>query len=112
MHQEGRILTRDWSLYDGENVVIRPKKMTPEQLDEGMRRARREFYSLRSMATRLWRARTKPHISGVVNLAYAFVARRQSESRGVAGAGASTFQPTHEEVVGARMHLPVFNGWS
>ena len=64
MNREGRILTRDWSLYDGEHVVIRPRRMTPEQLDIGMRVARREFYSLQFIAKRMWRSRTRPHVVG------------------------------------------------
>jgi len=33
--KENRILTRDWSKYDGMNVVFEPKNMTPEELLEG-----------------------------------------------------------------------------
>lgn len=35
MEEEGRILHRDWSLYDTAHVVFRPKRMTEEQLAEG-----------------------------------------------------------------------------
>jgi radical SAM superfamily enzyme YgiQ (UPF0313 family) len=32
---EGRLLHRDWSLYDTSHVVFRPRHMTPEQLMDG-----------------------------------------------------------------------------
>jgi len=35
MEEEGRILHRNWSLYDTANVVFKPKHMTCEQLAEG-----------------------------------------------------------------------------
>lgn len=50
---EGRILTRDWSKYNGHDVVFRPKLMTKEQLDEGLRYAWDRTYSLTSIARRL-----------------------------------------------------------
>jgi len=37
LESEGRILNRDWSLYDQAHVVFKPEKMTPEELDEGYR---------------------------------------------------------------------------
>ena len=44
----GRILHRDWSLYNDANVVFRPARMTPEQLHRGYLRLWREFYADRS----------------------------------------------------------------
>jgi len=35
LEKEDRILTRDWSLYDGNNVVFQPKTMTPKELKDG-----------------------------------------------------------------------------
>ena len=35
MESEGRILHRDWSLYDTSHAVFRPRHMSPEQLEEG-----------------------------------------------------------------------------
>ncbi len=46
---EGRIFSRDWSLYDGQHVVFEPAHMTPLQLQMGAIRANRRFYSLRSV---------------------------------------------------------------
>jgi radical SAM superfamily enzyme YgiQ (UPF0313 family) len=35
MERDGRLLTRDWSLYDTAHVVFRPLHMEPEELDRG-----------------------------------------------------------------------------
>lgn len=75
LEAEGRILTRDWSLYDAQHVVFRPKRMTAEQLQQGHERAWRQVYSLRSIASRLWRSRVDPHLLLAANLGYRFYAR-------------------------------------
>jgi radical SAM superfamily enzyme YgiQ (UPF0313 family) len=50
MVREGRMLTRDWSLYDTRHVVYRPSKLKPEALKEGYDWAYREFYRWSSVA--------------------------------------------------------------
>ena len=56
---EGRILTRDWSKYDGKkHVVFEPARMSPEELLMGTEWAAREFYSVGSIAERMRRSRT------------------------------------------------------
>ncbi len=37
MVQEGRIVTRDWNLYDTRHVVYRPARLQPEALKDGLR---------------------------------------------------------------------------
>ncbi|MCL5960454.1 MAG: B12-binding domain-containing radical SAM protein [Chloroflexi bacterium] len=57
--REGRILTRDWSKYNGKtDVVFRPNRMTAEELQAGFEWASRQFYSWSSIWTRLSRSRT------------------------------------------------------
>jgi radical SAM superfamily enzyme YgiQ (UPF0313 family) len=53
MEAEGRILTRDWSKYNGHDVVFQPKLMTKEQLDDGLRYAWDRTYSYGSIFRRL-----------------------------------------------------------
>ena len=50
---QGRILTRDWSLYNTENVVFQPQKFTPEELQQGLSRAWAHTFSYRSIAKRV-----------------------------------------------------------
>jgi radical SAM superfamily enzyme YgiQ (UPF0313 family) len=47
---DGRILTRDWDLYDTRHVVYQPARLTPEQLKNGYDWAYREFYRWSSIA--------------------------------------------------------------
>jgi radical SAM superfamily enzyme YgiQ (UPF0313 family) len=113
LNREGRIVTRDWSLYDGEHVVFRPRGMTPEQLDAGMRRARKDFYSLRSMFRRLSRSRTALPVSIAANVAYSIIARNGLESPGIPTADAPEHErPGPEDVARHRARLPIFDGWA
>lgn len=50
MLREGRILTRDWNLYDTRHVVYRPAQLAPEALKAGYDWAYREFYTWRSIS--------------------------------------------------------------
>ncbi|MBI5525033.1 MAG: B12-binding domain-containing radical SAM protein [Deltaproteobacteria bacterium] len=45
MDRAGRILFRDWSMYDTHHVVIRHPRLSAEQLQEAQIRAHRKFYS-------------------------------------------------------------------
>ena len=50
MVREGRMLTRDWNLYDTRHVVYRPARLTPAALKAGYDSAYREFYRWSSIA--------------------------------------------------------------
>ena len=52
MEREGRLLTRDWDLYDTRHAVFRPARMSPEALEAGFNWANREFGRWPS----IWRA--------------------------------------------------------
>jgi hypothetical protein len=72
---EGRILTRNWELYDGQHVVFAPLQMTPQQLQAGHERAWREVYSYGAIVRRLAAARTQLPIAVMANLGYRYYAR-------------------------------------
>lgn len=46
LDSEGRIFTKDWSLYDGHHVVFEPKNMTPYVLQKETFKAMKRFYTL------------------------------------------------------------------
>jgi radical SAM superfamily enzyme YgiQ (UPF0313 family) len=50
LEAEGRILTRNWTLYDGFHVVFWPKQMTPYELQEAMMEANKRFYAPRRIS--------------------------------------------------------------
>ena len=59
LDSQGRILTRDWSKYDGKkNVVYQPAQMSPHELLMGMEWAARQFYSLDSISRRMRLSKT------------------------------------------------------
>nr|WP_275116234.1 cobalamin-dependent protein [Aliiroseovarius subalbicans] len=71
---EGRILTRDWELYDGQHVVFQPKAMSVAELQEGHVRAWQKVYSAPNIARRLAHSRTQLPISLLANFGYRYYA--------------------------------------
>jgi radical SAM superfamily enzyme YgiQ (UPF0313 family) len=71
---EGRILTEDWSLYDGQHVVYQPRQMSPAELLQGTEWAWKQTYSFRSIVKRLAGARIQLPLSLAANLGYRFYA--------------------------------------
>jgi radical SAM superfamily enzyme YgiQ (UPF0313 family) len=59
MEREGRLLHRNWDLYDTAHVVFRPRNMTPDELAEGYAWCYRRLFSTPSIWRRCpedWRA--------------------------------------------------------
>lgn len=57
MKKENRILTDDWSQFDSKKVIIDPKNMTPEEMQEGYTHIKDETYNFKSIINRSF-----PHI--------------------------------------------------
>jgi anti-anti-sigma regulatory factor len=53
MEEEGRILHKDWSKYNGSNVVFKPKLLSEQTLFNGYNWAFQESYSHHSIAKRI-----------------------------------------------------------
>jgi len=76
LEEEGRILTRDWSKYNGrEDVVFQPRRMSAETLLEGYRYANRRFYSGASIYRRLSGSAVGLWWTLPLNVAYALALR-------------------------------------
>ncbi len=69
-----RLLTRDWTLYDGQHVVFQPATMSPDELLRGTEWAWKQTYSYRAIAKRLLGARILLPLSLAANLGYRFYA--------------------------------------
>jgi radical SAM superfamily enzyme YgiQ (UPF0313 family) len=54
LENEGRIITRNWSLYNGQNVIFQPMNMTAEQLMQGTDLVRKRAYSWGALSRRLF----------------------------------------------------------
>ena len=52
MEADGRLLHRDWAYYDTDHAVFRPRRMTPEQLEQGHRHAYKQFLRYSSILRR------------------------------------------------------------
>lgn len=68
MESEGRLLHRDWDLYDTRHTVFKPARMTPRQLEEGYWHAYRRFYEWKNIFAG---ARTKELRGAFRHVAYA-----------------------------------------
>ncbi|MFQ6042779.1 MAG: B12-binding domain-containing radical SAM protein [Candidatus Poribacteria bacterium] len=67
LKKENRIIDFDWDHYDFVRVVIKPQNMTAEELQEGIHRLWKEFYSGRSTFKRLF-------VGGLGNLIFEGIA--------------------------------------
>jgi radical SAM superfamily enzyme YgiQ (UPF0313 family) len=74
LSDEGRILTRDWSLYDGQHVVFQPKRMSVNELQFGTECAWKLAYGWRAIASRLAHSPAPMHVRMITNLGYRFYA--------------------------------------
>jgi len=76
LEAEGRILTRDWSKYNGrDDVVFQPRHMSPDALLAGYRQVNAQFYSWRSIMRRLSSSPVQLFWTLPLNLGYAFALR-------------------------------------
>jgi len=74
LEAEGRILTKDWSLYDAQHVVFQPRAMSVEELAAGHERAWKQIYRWTAIGKRLWRAGNFKPLTLAANLGYRFYA--------------------------------------
>ncbi|MBI3397633.1 MAG: B12-binding domain-containing radical SAM protein [Deltaproteobacteria bacterium] len=69
-NSEGRIIDRDWSRYNTNNVVFKPKCMSPEELLYGYYDALKYFHSYSSIYHRLWGTTSKWNFFLPMNLGF------------------------------------------
>lgn len=70
LEKEGRIIERNWAMYDVQHCVFQPKRMTKEQLEEGTDRAWRATYKTSNIMKRLAPFTNSPWLSVPINLGY------------------------------------------
>ena len=74
MESEGRLLHRDWSLYDTAHAVFRPKHMSPEELEEGYQWIYQRLFSHQS----IWRRRPEDWRAVAPYLAMSYLYKRSN----------------------------------
>jgi radical SAM superfamily enzyme YgiQ (UPF0313 family) len=75
LESEGRILTRNWELYDGQHVVFQPAQMSVTELQNGLRSAWKYAYAYGAMLRRMWRSPAPLSVLVGANLGYRYYAR-------------------------------------
>ena len=79
LQREGRILTNRWDLYDMEHVTFVPKRMKPEELQEGFEKLNASFLSWRSIFRRLFKVHRSLQIFGPMNVEFRKAWKRKNE---------------------------------
>ena len=74
MESEGRLLHRDWSLYDTSHAVFRPRHMAPEELEQGYAWIYRRLFSHAS----IWRRRPEDWRAVTPYLAMSYLYKRSN----------------------------------
>jgi radical SAM superfamily enzyme YgiQ (UPF0313 family) len=72
LESEGRILTKNWELYDAQHVVFQPRQMTPQELYTGHEKAWKYTYSYGAMAARYLKSRIQTPVWWIANMGYRF----------------------------------------
>jgi radical SAM superfamily enzyme YgiQ (UPF0313 family) len=81
LEKEGRLLHKDWGYYDTQHAVIRPKRLSPHELDRGLLYAYRKTFRIRPSLARSLRTGGRPAITFLGNLAYKLYIKRLSQDR-------------------------------
>lgn len=79
LRREGRILTDQWDLYDMEHVTFIPRKMSPEELQEGFNWLNSSFLSWGSMFKRLFKIHRSLQIFAPMNFGFQKAWRKRIE---------------------------------
>jgi radical SAM superfamily enzyme YgiQ (UPF0313 family) len=75
---EGRLLTKNWELYDGQHVVFQPARISVDELQWGTEAAWKQAYSVRSIARRIVHSPASWPVKIGTNLGYRFYAHNLS----------------------------------
>jgi len=82
LEAEGRIIERDWGKYNGGHVLFKPKNISPERLQEGYWWAFQQFYSISSVAKRLFHFEQNRFLSTLfLNIGFRRMVNRLPEGR-------------------------------
>ncbi len=76
LQAEQRILHYNWQYYDTQHVVFMPDKMSPQELEQGFKRAYKHTFSVKSSLKRTWGSGKNFPITFIGNLAYKLYIKR------------------------------------
>jgi len=78
LESEGRILTKNWELYDAQHVVFQPRHMSVDELQQGIEAAWKHAYSYASILRRIRHSPAPWPVRIGTNLGYRFYAHNLS----------------------------------
>jgi radical SAM superfamily enzyme YgiQ (UPF0313 family) len=81
LEAEDRLLHREWGYYDTQHVVLKPKLMTPRELDEGLLWAYKETFRVQPSFKRSLASGGPAYVTFIGNLAYKLYIRRLERDR-------------------------------
>jgi radical SAM superfamily enzyme YgiQ (UPF0313 family) len=81
MERNGQLLHKDWSYYDTQHVVIRPKNLTPLQLDKGLLYAYKNTFKVIPSLQRSMNSGGSAAVTFIGNLAYKHYIYRLSRDK-------------------------------
>jgi radical SAM superfamily enzyme YgiQ (UPF0313 family) len=71
LKREGRLITEDWTYYNGKTrVAFKPKNMAEDELYDGYIWFRKQFYSIKSIVKRMLVSKTNILYNLIINLGY------------------------------------------
>jgi len=76
LEKQGRIIERNWALYDVEHCVFKPKNMIPDELEEGLLWAWKETYSYLNIFKRITDSKILFILSLLTNIGYRIYANK------------------------------------
>lgn len=76
LESQGRLLHTEWYYYDTQHVVFVPNRMSARELDEGLKWAYREAFSMKNNLKRTAKSGTNGAITFLGNLAYKLYVRQ------------------------------------
>ena len=82
MKKDKRILSEDWSKYDCQNIIFKPKNMTIDELQKGHLYAWKECYSIKNIIKRMLKSKARPLTNLVANIGYKKYAAELIKNRG------------------------------
>ena len=84
LEEEGRIIERNWAMYDVEHCVFKPAKMTKEELEDGITWAWKETYKMQNISQRLFHKKNSLWLSYPTNMGYrGYAAKYEKYTRDV-----------------------------
>lgn len=78
LESEGRIISRNWELYDGQHAVFQPARMSPGELEKGSHTAWRKAYKYSAIWKRRKSSPARLLLYLAANTGYRFYARNLS----------------------------------